>query len=112
MSLQQFFEQLYLHDSVVDRLEYLPHEQKLTLSLDLCNYMQDGYQEGEPENIPGTLTFTEVSEFTTDPDKYHYAFSFAETISSGSHLIASEIAISAVLKSSNSLSIILRYFQR
>jgi hypothetical protein len=68
MSLQQFFEHLYLHDSVVDRLEYLPQEQKLILSIDLCNYMQEGYQESEPEHISGKLTFTGVNDFTTDPD--------------------------------------------
>jgi hypothetical protein len=68
MSLQQFFERLYFHDSVVERLEYLPQEQKLILSLDFCNYMQDGYQENEPENIPGNLTFVGVTDFNSDPD--------------------------------------------
>jgi hypothetical protein len=59
---------LALHDSGVDRVEYSKQERTVRLKMDLCNYDQPGYQEGDPEIVPGTLTFSDVARVESKPE--------------------------------------------
>jgi hypothetical protein len=58
---------LTYRDSVILRASCYPTERRLSLHVELCGFMQDGAADSDPEIIPGTLVFYEVSEPSFDP---------------------------------------------
>lgn len=68
MRLSEFFEHYNLHDSVAEALRFVPAEQLLTMNLELCNFMQQSFREGDPEIIGGQLTFRGVDKVEAVPD--------------------------------------------
>lgn len=67
MTIDEFFEHYHFHDSGVNNIIYDAEVKKLHLDIDLCNYEQEGYQEGDPEVSPATLVFTDIENFQSDP---------------------------------------------
>jgi hypothetical protein len=61
-------DQIILHDSVVNQYRYNPDDSTLCFLLELCNFMQPRYEEGDPENICGRLIFSGVRDRSSDPE--------------------------------------------
>jgi hypothetical protein len=74
MRLAEFFQRFYLHDSVIERIEYSPGDATLVLDLELCNFMQPSYQENQPETMSGSLAFIGVQGLIADPDLSFFAW--------------------------------------
>lgn len=72
MRSSQLKQALSLHDSVVQRIEHAAGA--VRIRLDLCNYAQAGYQEGDPEMVSGTLSFSGVSRVEAKPDLASFAW--------------------------------------
>lgn len=68
MTLIEFFREYSLHDSSAAKIEFSSHNRTLTLSLELCNFMQKTYRENDPEIVEGTLTFFNVEHLAIEPD--------------------------------------------
>jgi hypothetical protein len=58
MKISELFKTLEFHDSPVIDIQYLADKKQLILEIELCNYDQEGYEEGEPELLPGQLIFS------------------------------------------------------
>ena len=72
MTVAEFEKRYYLHDSSIDKIDYDDDNQKLTLTIDFCFWMQDWYEETLPKNALITVTFENVSRYTYedyDPSK-------------------------------------------
>lgn len=65
---------LSLHDSVVKSVEHDAKANTVRIHLDLCNYAQAGYQEGQPELVAGTLEFSGISRVEANPDLAHFTW--------------------------------------
>lgn len=61
MTIPEFEEKYYLHDSTIDKIEYDAENKKLTLTIDFCFWMQLWYEQGKPENGYIAVTFENVS---------------------------------------------------
>ncbi len=68
MRPSELFKNLYFHDSPVDALVYSPENRDLRLKIDLCNFMQEDYQEGEPDFLEGELTIRGIKAISFDPE--------------------------------------------
>ena len=68
MNLQVFFEQIDFHDSGIDNFQYFSLQQKLILTIEFCNYLQNNYQLNEPETTMNKLMFSGVKSLTSNPD--------------------------------------------
>lgn len=72
MTVTEFEEKYYLHDSTIDKIEYDAENKKLTLTIDFCFWMQLWYEQGKPENGYIAVTFENVSFYEYedyDPSK-------------------------------------------
>ncbi len=68
MSLKKSADQIILHDSVVNKYTYNSDDKRLCLLLELCNFMQPWYKEGEPENLCGQFVFSGVRKRRSEPE--------------------------------------------
>ena len=50
MTLAEFENKYYLHDSSIDKIEYDAADKKLTLTIDFCFWMQNWYDKNHAEN--------------------------------------------------------------
>ena len=66
MTLTEFAEKYYLHDSNIKKLEYDVESKTVTLTVGFCFWMQDWYQEGEPESGTITVIFHNVTKYSCD----------------------------------------------
>ena len=66
MTLREFAERYYLHDSSILEIVYNEKEMILQIKMDFCNWMQEGYDEKEPEVTQLQLCFNKVSHFTSE----------------------------------------------
>lgn len=62
MNISDFVEKYYLHDSGLREIIVDKEKNSVHLIVDLCNWMQDSYVEGEPEILPIEIVFLGVSE--------------------------------------------------
>ena len=72
MTISDFVDKYYLHDSGLNEIIIEPNNSIVRLVVELCNWMQDEYVEGEPEMLPIELTFigvTETANLERDIDK-------------------------------------------
>lgn len=60
-----------MHDSIVENIEYMPSEMKLSINLELCHWKQSFYVDTEPEMKEGVLSFTGVTFFQIEPTLFH-----------------------------------------
>ena len=68
MTLQEFREKHYLHDSSIEKIEYDAENKTLTMKIDFCFWMQLWYKKPEPTNGFIRVTFEDVSLFEYDED--------------------------------------------
>ncbi len=57
MTIQELREKYYFHDSCITRIDYFSEDKRLTITMDFCQWAQNWYKEGEPENVWLKLTF-------------------------------------------------------
>ena len=72
MTITEFEEKYYLHDSTIDKIEYDAENKTLRLEIDFCFWMQIWYEQGTPENGLIAVTFENVSFYEYedyDPSK-------------------------------------------
>lgn len=63
MLIKDFFERYTLHDSLVDSILYDDVKKELRMTIDFCYWMQDGYDESDPETGIIILTFEGVDAY-------------------------------------------------
>ena len=63
MTIEEFYEKYYLHDSAIEKIEYNAKNKKLKLEIDFCFWMQNRYNETAPKNGLIAVTFENVSMF-------------------------------------------------
>ena len=63
MTLHDFTENYYLHDSLLDKIVYSESEHTLVLYVDFAFWMQKNYQENEPEVGPIEIRFSGVEKY-------------------------------------------------
>lgn len=61
------FDKYNFHDSLIQHIEYFSSKKKLIINIELCNWCQSFYTEGEPEIKKGKLIFLNVSFFKFIP---------------------------------------------
>ena len=67
MTIREFAEQYYLHDSSIEKIEYARAAARLTLTISFCYWMQLWYVKGDqPEDGLIRVTFDGVSRFEYD----------------------------------------------
>ncbi|MBQ6975733.1 MAG: hypothetical protein IJQ16_04180 [Selenomonadaceae bacterium] len=72
MTLAEFENKYYLHDSSIDKIEYDAADKKLTLTIDFCFWMQNWYDKNHAEIGLIQAVFENVSHYTYedyDPSK-------------------------------------------
>lgn len=73
MTIAEFEEKYYLHDSSIEKIEYDATNKRLTLTIDFCFWMQIWYDKETPENGLIAVTFDNVSYYVYedyDPSKF------------------------------------------
>ena len=89
MKVAQFLETYYLHDSVVDWLRYDAAEGQLVIQIIFSNWMQDWFEEGGVEQIPGKLIFSGVKNLESNPNLeqfYHSNDNYSGRILDANHI--------------------------
>ena len=66
MTIKDFAEKYYLHDSGIEKIFYDEKNKKLVLTIEFCFWMQNWYDETEPSNGKISATFENVSRFEYD----------------------------------------------
>ena len=72
MTITEFEEKYYLHDSTIEKIDYDANNKRLTLTIDFCFWMQIWYDKETPENGLISVTFDNVSYYVYenyDPSK-------------------------------------------
>lgn len=62
MRISEFVETYDLHDSGLDEITVDKDNKIVRMRIDLCNWLQEDYVEGEPEIKPIELVFSVVTE--------------------------------------------------
>ena len=62
MTIKEFVEKYHLHDSGLNSIIIDTDKRTLCLSVDLCNWMQDDYEEEDPEILPIEIIFENVTK--------------------------------------------------
>lgn len=61
MTIKEFINSHFLHDSLLEKAVYKDHYAELTI--DFCFWMQDGYSDTDPETGLITLHFSDVTDY-------------------------------------------------
>ncbi len=68
MTIEQFAEKYYLHDSSLVKVDFDADKKILALTIEFCFWMQEWYDKSEPSNGLIRATFKDVSIFEYDDD--------------------------------------------
>ena len=68
MTLQEFREKYYLHDSSIEKIDFDADKKVLTMKIEFCFWMQNWYDKTTPKNGLIAVTFENVSRFEYDDD--------------------------------------------
>ena len=68
MTIQEFEEKYYLHDSSIEKVSFDAEKKILTLEIEFCFRWQPWYDKSEPSNGLIRATFKDVSIFEYDDD--------------------------------------------
>ena len=68
MTLQEFREKYYLHDSSIEKIDFDADKKVLTMKIEFCFWMQNWYDKATPKNGLIAVTFENVSRFEYDDD--------------------------------------------
>ena len=63
MTIQEFSDRYYLHDSIVSSINYNKDAETLEIVLDFCYWAQEGYDKSHPATGPLIITFKGVSKY-------------------------------------------------
>ena len=63
MNIKDLLKRYTFHDSLVEMITYNQDSRTLTLTIDFCYWMQEGYIASTPENGLVKLTFLEVDSY-------------------------------------------------
>ncbi|MBQ4404011.1 MAG: hypothetical protein II857_06320 [Selenomonadaceae bacterium] len=66
MTIEQFAERYYLHDSSLEKVDFDADKKILALTIEFCFWMQNWYDKSEPTNGLIRATFKDVSIFEYD----------------------------------------------
>ena len=66
MTIQEFEEKYYLHDSSIEKVSFDAEKKILTLEIEFCFRWQPWYDKSEPSNGLIRVTFEDVSLFEYD----------------------------------------------
>ncbi len=64
MTVQEFCRKYYLHDSLLEKVEFDNYNKTLTFWVSFCEFMQSNYKNGDFENSDRIFTFNNVEEFS------------------------------------------------
>jgi hypothetical protein len=68
MTIQEFADKYYLHDSSVEKITFDADKKVLTIKISFCFWMQDWYDKNSPTNGLIRVTFNDVTNFEYDDD--------------------------------------------
>lgn len=63
MTIHDFIEKYYLHDSTIRNITYSKSDNTLIFLIDFSFWMQDDYEEGSPENGMVNIRFQSVNDY-------------------------------------------------
>jgi hypothetical protein len=67
MRVSQYFAEHKLMHADVQKIEDLPDQYSLVIHMGLSNWMQQSYEDGQPEFVEGTLVLSGLEDFLSDP---------------------------------------------
>lgn len=96
MTVHQFFEKYYLHDSVITKVNYLVDKQILQLEIEFCFWMQDWYDKNKPTNgliqvTINNVSFVKYNESKIDPVALEMDIEILDVFSDGNSILISTI---------------------
>ena len=68
MTIKEFREKYYLHDSNIEKIDFDADKKVLTMKIEFCFWMQNWYDKTTPKNGLIAVTFENVSRFEYDDD--------------------------------------------
>jgi hypothetical protein len=68
MKPSELFKKVFFYDSEIDALVYSSATGELRLQIELANYMQEDYQEDDPDNLNGELILRGVKAIKFYPE--------------------------------------------
>ena len=71
MDIKHFFQNYNFHDSLLKNIEYCNDTSSVNMLVDFAFWMQEGYQEEEPETGLILIIFSDVSEYDC-PDNINF----------------------------------------
>lgn len=63
MTIKEFVDRFYLHDSGVQEIKKIKDDKIIEMYVDFCYWMQDDYQDGDKENGNVKFVFYDVELF-------------------------------------------------
>ena len=63
MTIQEFCEKYYLHDSCITRIDYINESKQLEITINFCQWAQEWFTNDKPENIWLKLIFHDVDTY-------------------------------------------------
>lgn len=72
MTIQNFADEYYLHDSYFEDVLYDESSATVVMKINFCFWMQDKFKEGDDENGIMVAEFKEVSSFSYDGGEIDY----------------------------------------
>ena len=70
MDILNFVKKFDLHDSTIENIGHEFFEGQLIITINLCNWRQLTFENGQQENVVGNLIFSDISEVEIDPKKF------------------------------------------
>ena len=59
-----------LHDSLIEKVDYLADNRRVEIRIELCNWQQSGYRDSEPEMLSIDMIFEEVERYELSLENY------------------------------------------
>ena len=75
LTITEFAEKYYLHDSNIEKINFDEKTKNLTLTIEFCFWMQNWYKNDEPTNGKISVTFENVSFLEYDENISEKIFS-------------------------------------
>ena len=72
MTLSEFQNRYYMHDSYFDSIEYNEKEKSVDMIINFAYWMQEWYEDGKPENGLLSCSFYDVSIYDYSGDEIDY----------------------------------------
>jgi hypothetical protein len=67
MRVSQFFADYELMHANVPKIEDLSDQHSVVIHMEIANWMQQSYKDGQPEFVEGTLVLSGIEDFLSDP---------------------------------------------